>query len=275
MEAQSNQTMVNDMAFFLNYEGRQTQTIDHHNKLANLINRPDSFSNFQEFLRIFLDYSRTDSLKAACDPLPDELSIIVQKSSLLRTLRYFERVGCRNLKICFGLDACMVPQLVASGSFYCPNGESPTIHLLDNPYRKRIKNRRGNHVTTGHYVLNFGKQISVSTARAMLSRFKKAAAPSDLDGYALDIETFKLFLTDSQYLGQAERICIRMGMNNHGLNASEPVGRNSGRVRIMMLEFADDNEGVGQSFYMCNTSVKDDSDPGDCPPRQPCDATIS
>ncbi|MBD2755356.1 hypothetical protein [Spirosoma validum] len=278
MLPQTNTTPLRDaFDFFTNYQGKPNQNEKYQTKLADLTRGPGRWSEFQNFLHYFLAYYRAEKGVTACSQLPDVLNLSVQKKALLRTLDYFERGKCLNIKICFGLDECMIPQLIVSGSFYYSN-KALSISLVDNPYKKEVSGGNGSKKKIGHYVLNFGRQLSLKVARDLLKRFEAAvtsgldASNADLRGYSLDIKTFKLLLTDSQYLGKAKDIVIRMGMNNDGLDDSIPS--HSGRVRIMLLEFADAKNSAGKSFYMCAGSVKDDSDPTECPPRQPCNATI-
>ncbi len=266
--------------FFTNYAGKPDSTGSHHKKLAELTKGPGRLPDFLAYLRNFLNHARETQGLTDCQPLPKPISLTISKKAILRTLQYFERSRCLNVKICFGLDAYLLPQLVVSGSFCCPDNQSPSVGFVENLYRKTISDGRGGRKTVGHYVLNFTQQLSPSAARMSLKRFADAVITglnkpedADLRGYALDIQTFRLLLTDKQYLGRASTILIRMGMNNDGLDPTIPS--HSGRTRIMMLQFIDAQAQAGTAFYMCSSHVKDDSDPGDCPPRQPCNATIS
>ncbi|WP_080055252.1 hypothetical protein [Spirosoma aerolatum] len=267
--------------FFTNYVGNPDSVILQQEKLTNLTTAPGRLPDFLGYLRNFLIYSRKAQNRIDCEPLPSIICLTVSKATILRTLRYFERANCQTVKVCFGLDACLVPQLVISGSFWWQAPQTPSADLVDNPYRKAISNGRGGRKTVGHYLLNFTRQLSVNAARTLLKRFADSVTTdlnkpedADLRGYALDIETFRLLLTDAQYLGKAKNILIRMGMNNDGLDPTIPT--HSGRVRIMILQFIDANPNTGSNaFYMCGSHVKDDSDPTECPPRQPCNETIS
>ncbi|AQG78875.1 hypothetical protein [Spirosoma montaniterrae] len=258
-------------SFFTNYEGHPNQDVSYADKMKNLATGPNRLYDFFAFLRYFVRRSRKELAITDCEHLPKVLTLTVSKGNVLQTLAYFDNAKCLNIKICFGMDECLIPQLVVSGSFCCDD-QGPSVDLVDQPYRKQTEDGQA-----GHYVLNFGDEISVDEARTLLNRFEEIVTrdlsdPVDLRGYALDIKTFRHLLSDDVYLGQAEEIRIRMGMNNDGFDDSIP---NSGSVRIMMLEFSDVNEDVGTPFYMCSGRVKDDSDPTECPPRQPCNATIS
>lgn len=264
-----------DFAFFTNYTGSPTRQTDYAAKLANLTKPPRRLGDFLLIFGGFLAAARRQTpVATTCAPLPPLLTATFPKAKLIRTARFFQQANCRNLKICFGLDDCLFPQLLVSGAFHTLGPQPASPGQVDAVFRvnsSALKNAR----PTQYFKLNFGQRISHTKAGSYLNRFKQFLThDQQLHGYVLDIDTFLLFLTNKTYLGAARDITIRFGMNDDG--AELAPGTRSRRVQIMMLEFQDALQpSTSKPFYMCNLTVKNDSehDPTACPPRQPCDTS--
>ncbi len=138
MQSQSDSEALRSVyAFFTNYEDSPNHEVEYADKMKNMTHGPDRLYDFFEFLLTFINRSRTEQGITDCQPLIDVLSLTIRKASMLRTLGYFERANCLNVKICFGLDECLIPQLIVSGSFYCPD-QQPVPNLVDNPFQKSV-----------------------------------------------------------------------------------------------------------------------------------------
>lgn len=255
--------------YFLNFPNDRSA---YQEKLTNLTSPPrkraDFLARFRSFLAITLAGHPVQ--KTSCSPAPaSKTELIVNKSSVLRIIRSYEALNCKVIKICFGFDECWNLQLIVSGTFHSPDGQFSPIDVDHYLGKKPI----GAGQPKAIYYLNFGPRIAARRAAGLLNKFASIQAePVDWEGdktpllgYLLDAATFRLFLEDDAYLGKAGRICIRFGINNDGKDASL-----SGRPKIMMLEFSALGNSQVTPFYMCNMSTKNDSDPGDCPPRDPC-----
>jgi hypothetical protein len=200
--------------------------------------------------------------------------ITVPKASILEVLGFFESAGCLAIKICFGMDRYQNIHMVVSGSFMVLENQAPQPRYVDRVYRKKVRHR-GDSRTQHRYYQNFGRMIGnralVSVigsgkAQKMLNRFAGAIEPQKLHGYMMDIFTFRYFLEDSECLGPEKFVKFRFGMNDSGNSAES-----RSRAHVMMVSIgAMDTAENPCVMYLCDTSIKNDSDPTLCPPREPC-----
>jgi hypothetical protein len=240
--------------------------LDTDAKIRRLQTPPASLEDFQKNLVAFIRHHTTSQLPRIDHPADRPGGVVervIDKARLLQTLDYFESRGCRCLKTCFGLDACLNPRLVASGSFFTPSGDA-TPDLIDTVYT--YETASGKH--RGTYLLDFTAAISPGRAMSLLTRYETLAPLSDLHGYVMDIVTYRRLLTEDAHLGPAAQLRLRFGMNTPGIDGDVPAP--SGRSQIMMFEVAAADVAGLPPFYVYATAIMNDADATECPPRQPC-----
>lgn len=234
----------------------------HGEKIKDLTTRPTNLDLFEIRLIDFC-LNLSPNIKVENEVFMQ----VVFKENILNILNYFEDRHCRCVKICFGLDEYFYPQALVSGSFVV-EADTPTLDQVDTYYTNKMLSGQ----TEGVYFLNFDQRISPQLASEYISRYQEHAPLSDLHGYVLDIETYQYFLMDEAWLGKADKIHLRFGMNHSG--APDEPGAISGKAQIMTLEFAPNDKTSGKSFYFYILKVLDDDDETGCPPRQPCNPPV-